>query len=205
MTTPYLSMYLADHLVDYRNWGISDAFAGRKRREYGLWKASQAFPGQDEDQAVHLFPFEDHIQYFRHPRSISTLVRHLGELALVARVHPMLHAFALSGAAAPVSLMCLGSGRWWSHIALVDGRLVFQRSHIEQDLQETDTDSDASGHLMEFVDLVRHFGEKLGQGIRPAITVSESFAEALGVLLGQPGTAVSVKEEALYKKLHGTA
>ncbi|MGL6161721.1 hypothetical protein [Microbulbifer sp.] len=204
MTTPYLSLYLPDYLVDYRHWGISDAFAGRKRHEYGLWKAGQTFPGAGGDWAAHLFTSEHHIQYFRHHVSISGLVRQLEERALVAGVHPMLHAFALAtGSATPASLMCLGLGHWWSHIAVVGGQLLFQRSHAEPAGREAAADGGAPGHLVEFAGLVRHFEKTLAEGIRPAITVSEALVGEVSGLLDQSCIAAPVKEETVYKKLHG--
>lgn len=205
MTAPHLSLYLPDHLVDYRRWAISDAFTGRRRREFGLWKAGQVFQGAGGEQAAHLFTSEHHIQYFRHHDSITGLLRQLEERALVARVHPTLHAFALGVAAspAPLNLMCLGLGRWWSHIAVVQGQLVFQRSHAESDVECVVAGGDSPAQLAEFAGLVRHFGKSFAGDARPAITVSEAFAEAVSDLFGESCSMVSVKEETVYKALHG--
>lgn len=205
MKIPHLSLYLPDHLVDYRHWSISDVFTGRKRREYGFWKAGQAFPAASGDWAAHLFTSERHIQYFRHHGSISELVRQLEEWALVAQTRSTLHAFALAATAspAPLNLMCLGLGHWWSHIAVVDGQLLFQRSHTESEGREAAADGDSPGHLMEFVGLVRHFEKTLAEGVRPVITVSEPFADEVSRLLGQSSITAPVKEETVYKTLHG--
>ncbi|WP_413665069.1 hypothetical protein ACG1BZ_07555 [Microbulbifer sp. CNSA002] len=204
MATPYLSLYLPDHLVDYRQWAISDAFAGRKRREYGIWKAGQTFSGGDGDWTAHLFNTESSVQYFRHHNSISELIRQLEEQALVAGVYPALHAFALATiSTAPVCLLCLGFGRWWSHIAVVEGQLVFQRSHFEPDMESVFADGELPAHLTEFAGLVRHFGRNLAEGVRPMIKVSDGFIEAVPGLLGQDCVTASVKEETVYKQLHG--
>ena len=209
--SPYLKLYLPDHMVDCRQWHSSTKFNRRKLLEYGAWKASQVFPHGSEGITAKLKIAGRGLLYVRHPGSVSRIEEALAKFGLLVSVQPTLHAFSLEecGNSSDLVLLCLDSGEGWSHLALAEGEVLFHRAHVHPEFSDDQVGARSrkcsSEELSHVVDFSRLYGFFQAQSERfgsVKIVVAEEYGQLISQTSDIDASVKTVGKSSIYRSLH---